>query len=149
LEHQQFFIRQHVGFGKLASAYDILDPQSQDILGTAREEVSAWVLCLRLVMTKQNLPTRIIVREADESLLFTIRRPMALFRARVEVYDAEDELVGYFQNKLLSLTEGFWVYDKQNRQFAEVKGDWKGWNFRFVAPDGKELGVIAKQWAGL
>ena len=31
---------------------------------------------------------------------------------------------------------------------ALVKGDWKGWNFRFTAGD-RELGVVTKKWAGL
>ncbi len=30
-----------------------------------------------------------------------------------------------------------------------MKGDWKGWNFRFLTPDGDEMGVVTKKWAGL
>ena len=33
--------------------------------------------------------------------------------------------------------------------FAEVKGDWVGWNFRFLGPEKEELGLVTKKWAGL
>ena len=32
---------------------------------------------------------------------------------------------------------------------AEIKGDWKGWNFRFLTPEGNEIGKVTKKWAGL
>jgi len=32
---------------------------------------------------------------------------------------------------------------------ASVKGDWKGWNFRFVDNGQNEIGAITKKWAGL
>jgi uncharacterized protein YxjI len=41
------------------------------------------------------------------------------------------------------------VFDASERQVAEIKGDWKGWNFRFLTAEGAELGKVTKQWAGL
>jgi hypothetical protein len=32
---------------------------------------------------------------------------------------------------------------------AQVKGDWKGWNFQLLDANGGELGVITKKWAGI
>jgi uncharacterized protein YxjI len=32
---------------------------------------------------------------------------------------------------------------------AEVKGDWKGWNFKFLDTSGHELGSVTKKWAGI
>ena len=32
---------------------------------------------------------------------------------------------------------------------AEVKGDWKGWNFKFIGQDGREIGTVTKKWAGI
>jgi uncharacterized protein YxjI len=31
---------------------------------------------------------------------------------------------------------------------AEIKGDWKAWNFTIVDAAGRELGIITKKWAG-
>ena len=50
---------------------------------------------------------------------------------------------------MLSVGGGFHVFDPQNRQVADVRGDWKGWNFKFVAADGHELGTVTKKWAGI
>jgi uncharacterized protein YxjI len=58
-------------------------------------------------------------------------------------------VLGSFRSKLFSLGGGFWVQDAQGQPLAEVKGDWKGWNFRFLSADGSELGVVTKKWAGL
>ena len=30
-----------------------------------------------------------------------------------------------------------------------MKGDWKGWNFKFISQDGRELGTVTKKWAGI
>lgn len=46
-----------------------------------------------------------------------------------------DITLGYFKSKFFSLGGGFWVFDTQDNQVAEIKGDWKGWkgwNFKFI-----------------
>jgi uncharacterized protein YxjI len=152
LTRKQFFIREHIGFMKLSDTYDILDPESQTKIGEAREEVSALVKILRLLINKSLMPTRVGVYEgADEAsrkLVFSIRRGVALFRAKVEVTDAAGTNLGYLQSKALSLGGAFRVYSADGKEIALVKGDWKGWNFRLLSGD-TELGVITKKWAGL
>lgn len=34
-------------------------------------------------------------------------------------------------------------------EVALVKGDWKGWNFRFLDSAENEIGTVAKKWAGI
>lgn len=63
--------------------------------------------------------------------------------------DAAGNVVGYFKSKLLSLGGAFYVYDKHDNQVALVKGDWKGWNFRFLTNDQQDLGIVTKKWSGL
>ncbi len=41
----------------------------------------------------------------------------------------------------------FRVFTSDGREVALVKGDWKGWNFRFLSGE-TELGVVTKKWAG-
>ena len=150
LELQQFLIKEQVAFLKTASTYDIFDPETREQVGVAREQPGSFVTMLRWFISKRHLPTRIEVREmADESLVFTIRRPLGFWRERVNVYDADDRLMGYFLSKTFAWGRGFWVYDDQDAPFAELKGDWVGWNFVFVTPDGHELGGVSKSWAGL
>lgn len=152
LNRQQYFIREHVGLMKLSDVYDILDPATKVKIGEAREEISGLVKLLRLLIHKQLMPTRVAVYEgADEGsrkLVFSIRRGVMLFRTRVEVIDAAGRQVGYFRSKLLSLGGAFRVFTSDDKEIALVKGDWKGWNFRFLSGE-TEIGVITKKWAGL
>jgi uncharacterized protein YxjI len=152
LNRQHFFIREHTGLLKLTDFYDILDPATRTKLGDAREEIPGWVKVLRLLVGKQLLPTRVAVYEGSgeqaAKLVFSIRRGVALLRPKVHVVDAAGVPVGYLRSKTFSLGGAFRVFTPDGTEIAQVKGDWKGWNFRFLAGE-TELGVVTKQWAGL
>lgn len=30
-----------------------------------------------------------------------------------------------------------------------MKGNWKGWDFKFLSKGGREIGTVTKKWAGL
>ena len=69
---------------------------------------------------------------------------------RAPIVEADgDRQIGYFKSKLFSIGGGFWMYDTNDVKIAEVKGDWKGWNFKFLDLTGKEIGTVTKKWAGL
>ena len=154
LNRKTFFIREHIGLMKLVDTFDILDPETQQPLGIAREKPSALVQVLRLFVNKRMMPTAVHVYEGsdpqnEDRLLFTIRRGFTLFRARVDVCDAGGNALGWLKSKALSLGGAFRVFDASDREVALVQGDWKGWNFRFVDGEGRELGTITKKWAGI
>jgi uncharacterized protein YxjI len=145
-----YLIKQHAGLLKWTAAYDIFDASNNEQIGVAKEEPSLFVTILRLFMNKQTLPTNVVFYEQDQDKpLFRISRGFTFFRSTVNVLDAEGQLVGSFKSKMMSLGGGFWVYDTDEQQFAEVKGDWKGWNFQFLTSDGEELGTVGKKWAGM
>lgn len=154
LNRTTYFIREHVGFMKLSDTYDILDPETQGQLGIAREKPGALVQVLRFLVNKQLLPTKVFVYEGadhkDESkLLFSIQRGIALFRSRVNICDGRGTVIGWLKSKAFSLGGAFFVFDASNNEIAFVKGDWKGWNFRFLDTSEKEIGTITKKWAGI
>jgi uncharacterized protein YxjI len=150
LHLRTFLIKEHVGMFKLTDTYDIFDPETGRKLGVAREEVSSFVRYSRLLLSKKLMPTRINVRtEETGEIVLSIRRGVALFRPRVEIYDANGTLIGYFKSKAFSLGGAFRVYDANDNEFAIVQGNWKGWTFTFKSTDGIEIGVVAKKWAGL
>jgi uncharacterized protein YxjI len=152
LQRKQYLIREHAGLLKLSDVYDIHDPETKNRVGQAREEISGLVKVLRLLISKSLMPTRIAVYEgSDETpdkLLFSIRRGVALLRSKVDITDASGTSLGYLQSKVFSLGGAFRVFTADGTQVALVKGDWKGWNFRFVSGE-TELGVVTKNWAGL
>lgn len=149
-DRKTLLIKERVGFLKFADTFDIYDPATGAQVGIAREKTSAWLKLLRLLINKRLLPTQVEVRERDDTpVLLTLRRGVALLHANVSVHDVTEREIGWFKSKLFSLGGGFHVLDIDKRHVAEVKGDWKGWNFRFLGPDGAELGKVTKKWAGL
>jgi uncharacterized protein YxjI len=150
LELQNFLIKEQVAFLKTTDIYDIFDPETGRQVGQAKEVIGTFASLMRLIIGKKLMSTSVEVREHPEgALVFVIKKPVAFFRSTVEVYDSQGEKLGYFKSKLLSFGGGFWVYDKNDQQFAEVMGKWTGWEFKFVTPDGVELGQVTKKWAGV
>ena len=154
LDRKMYFIRERVGFLKLADTYDILDPETQVQLGIAKEKPGWLVHVLRFLVNKQLLPTKVFVYEGgdpeDESkLVLSIHRGFTLIRSRVNILDKSGQVVGWFQSKLFSLGGAFRVFDAAGTEVALVKGDWKGWNFRFLDKSENEIGSITKKWAGI
>jgi uncharacterized protein YxjI len=154
LNKKSYFIREHVGLMKLSDTYDILDPETQEQIGIAKEKPGALIHVLRFLVNKKTLPTKVFVYEGanheDESkLLFSIQRGISFIRSRVNILDSRGTVVGWLRSKALSFGGAFYVFDAANNEIAFVKGDWKGWNFRFLDKSENEIGTITKKWAGI
>ncbi|MEK6771695.1 MAG: phospholipid scramblase-related protein [Pseudomonadota bacterium] len=154
LNRKTYFIREHVGFMKLSDTYDILDPQTQKQLGIAKEKPGFLVHILRLVIGKQLLPTKVFVYEGADpdnegKRLFSIHRGITLFRSKINICDKRGKVIGWLRSKAFSLGGAFYVFSANGSQVAFVKGDWKGWNFRFLDQSEREIGTITKKWAGI
>jgi uncharacterized protein YxjI len=149
LDRTQYLVKEHVAAFKLTDTYDIFDAQTGEQLGVAREEISELAKWMRLLVNKQLMPTTVVIRDDADEPMLTIRRGVAFLRSKVTVTDADGEPLGYFKSKLFSLGGGFDVFNLQDQKVAEVRGDWKGWNFKFRTSSGEELGTVAKQWAGI
>jgi len=151
LTQTAFFIRERVGLLKLSDTYDILNPTNQDQIGIAKEIVSGGIHVLRFLIGKKLLPTSICVysgQSAEAGILqFSIKRGFSLLRPKVDVLNAEGQSIGYFKSKLFSLGGAFTVHTTDGTEIAQVKGDWKGWNFKFTAGD-TEIGTVSKKWSG-
>jgi uncharacterized protein YxjI len=152
LDRTEFLIQERVAWVKLVDVYDILDPETQVKIGEAREEVHPVIRYMRLLINKQLMPTQInayeLHEDGTETLLFSIRRGVIVFRPTIEVRDGTGTLLGSFRGKAFSLGGAFRVMNADGKEVAAVKGDWKGWNFRFLAGE-QELGVVTKKWGGL
>jgi len=154
LSRQSYFIREHVGFMKLSNTYDILDPETQRQIGIAQERPGTLIQVLRFLINKQLLPTKIFIYSGDNAenenaLLFSIQRGMTLFRSRIDILDRDGKSMGWMKSKAFSLGGAFRVHDAADNEVALVKGDWKGWNFRFLDNSEQEIGSITKKWAGV
>lgn len=150
LDRTEFFVKEHVGLLKARDAFDILDLDSQEKIGEVSETTPGWVIGLRLVVNKQMLPKRIEIKDVNsETPVCTLEKGMSFFVSKVFIIDQAGEKRGYLKSKVFSLGGGFHVFDMNNQKVADIKGDWKGWNFKMLDSSGAELGTIAKKWGGL
>ena len=151
LEHRRFAIKEQIKFLKSHHTYDIFDGESGESIGVADETIGLLNKIGRWFISKQLMPTRVEVREKpDDSLVFSLNRGIYIFRSRVEIHDGQGSLIGYLKSKLISWSGGFYIYDKRDRVFGEVKGNLIGFNYRVVTPDGGvELGRVSKKWTSI
>ncbi|RMD85715.1 MAG: oxidoreductase [Candidatus Dadabacteria bacterium] len=144
-----YFVREHVGLLKLHEAFDILDPESGEIVATAVEEAGPARKLLKLVVSKRMLPFKVVLRDVQERTLLVIERGFTFLRSRVRVLDPSGRLLGSFRQRLLTIGGRFDILDADDRPVAELKGNLIGWDFKFLDGDGRELGRVTKKWAGV
>jgi len=145
-----YFVKERVAVLKLTDTYDILDPMSQQVIGIAKEEPPTWAKFLRLVVEKRKLPTAVNFYEHEgHPPVLSIKRGFTFLRQKIRVVAGDGTSLGYFRSKLISIGGGFHVFDDRDQAVAEVKGNWKGWDFKFITKSGREIGTVTKKWAGL
>lgn len=150
LNHRIFLVKERVALLKLVDTYDIFDPRSNRQIGIAKEITPIWVTLLRFVVSKGKLPTRVNIYEDEtQPPVAAIHRGFTFLRSKIKVTGPGGQPLGYFRSKLISIGGGFHVFDNADQQVAEMKGNWKGWDFRLLAKSGREIGAVTKKWAGL
>ena len=150
LHRRQFFVKERVAVVKLTDTYEILDPESRVSIGIARDQLATWAKWLRLLVNKALLPTTVNVYEQESAPpVLSLKKRHAILRTTVLVHDARGQLLGRFRSKLFTIGGGFDIFGPNDESIGELKGDWKGWNFRLLDTNGGELGVVTKKWAGL
>jgi len=153
LSRKTYFIREHVGVFKLydgGDTYDILDPETHEQLGIAKEKPGMLVHLLRILVDKRILPTKVFIYEGSDfddpsRLLFSIQRSIT----KVDICDANGVVLGWLESKFFSFGGAFYVYDSLGNEVAFVQGNWVGWTFKFLDRDQNEIGTITKKWAGV
>lgn len=147
-DRNTYVVKERPGVLKLTDTYDLLDAQSGQPIGIAKEEPPGLIQYIRLAINNRWLPTVVNVYEREgEPPVLSIHRGVALFRPKVHVTTAAGT-IGYFRAKAISIGPSFRIFDTQEQEIGLVKGDWKGWNFSLLGTDGKELGRVTKKWAG-
>ncbi|MBI9015774.1 MAG: RNAase [Phycisphaerae bacterium] len=149
LEKNLFFVKEHVGMFKAANNFDILAPETGQIIMECREEKLGFITkLLRFSDYKRMTPFDITVRDTDGNQAVRVKRGISIFRSKVSVFDENDEMIGMFQQKLLSFGGKFAVQDCDGNEVCMLKGKWTGWDFRFVDGD-HEFAHVSKKWSGL
>ena len=130
----------------------MIDPESQQRIGIAKDEPTGWVKYLRIIIPKGfwkfGLRTINIYEDEYRDPLFSIHMPASIQSPTI-VNDRNGALIGGCNVKIAAIKTSSYVFDSQHRQVAELKMDWKGWNFKFIGSDGQEIVTVTKKWAGV
>jgi uncharacterized protein YxjI len=149
LNRNVFLVKEHVGVFKAANNFDIHDPASGEIIMLCREDnLGSITKLLRFTDYKRMTPFDIKVTTPEGQQLVRITRGTTFIRSKVTVLDGKDEKVGGFNQKLMSIGGKFDVLDENDQILCSLKGNWTGWDFRFLAGD-SEFAHVTKKWSGI
>lgn len=145
-----FFVKEHVGIFKAANNYDILNPETNEILIECREEnLGAFTKFFRFTKYKRMTPFNIILKLPNQKQITRIERGLTWFTSKVNVYDENNTNIAYFKQKLFSLGGSFKIFDMNDNHVLTLQGKWTSWEFKILSPQNEELAKITKKWAGL
>ncbi len=149
LNRNIFLVMEHVGVFKAANNFDIHDPATGEIIMLCREDnLGSVTKLLRFTDYKRMTPFDIKVTTPEGQQLVRITRGTTFIRSRVTVLDGKDRVVGGFNQKLMSIGGKFDVLDENDQILCSLKGNWTGWDFRFIAGD-TEFAHVTKKWSGI
>ena len=145
-----YLVKEHVGLFKAANNYDILDPESGEVILECREPNLGMITkLLRFTDFKRSTPFDVHISEPGQAPLLRVARGISIFLSQVEVLDEEDRVLGGFKQKFLSIGGKFQLEDSSGNPLCMLKGKWTGWDFRFIDDNDREFAHVTKKWAGL
>ena len=149
INNNLFLVKEHIGLLKAANNYDIYDPQSGKVIMECREPNLGFITkLLRFTDYKTITPFDVQIRTPDNQRIIRIQRGISFFVSKVTVSDHDNNLIGYFQQKLFSVGGKFDVFDHHDQLVCQLLGKWTGWDFRFTRGD-NEFAHVSKEWGGL
>ncbi len=144
-----FLVKEHIGVFKAANNYDIYDPETGDVIMLCREEnLGALTKFFRFTKYKRMTPFDIRITTPAGQQLVRVTRGLTFLRSKVTVLNGNDEVVGGFNQKLLSVGGAFDVLDQDDQLICSLKLKWTGWDFLLIAGD-TEFAHVSKKWTGI
>jgi len=150
LNKNLFFVREHVRIFKASNAFDILDPNTNEIVLECREQnLGFFTKLFRFTDYKRMTPFNMEIKTPGGEHILTVRRGVSFFVSNVEVVDGQQRIIGKFKQKFFSIGAKFEVLDMNERPLCVLRGTWSNWDFKFISNDGKEFASVTKKWNGL
>ncbi|MFN7260947.1 MAG: phospholipid scramblase-related protein [Cyclobacteriaceae bacterium] len=145
-----FLVKEHVKIFKAANSFDIIDPDTKQIVLQCREEgLGFFTKMFRFTDYKRMTPFNMEIKTPEGQKILTVRRGVSIFLSNVEVLGERDSVIGKFKQKFFSIGGRFQVLDASERPLCMLKGKWTSWDFKFISNDGKEFATVTKKWSGL
>lgn len=143
-----FFIDEKVNFLKFANEYKVFNEHAEQI-GVIKQKLSGGQKFLRLFINKASMPFRLDILNSSGAKEASISRNWTFFLSKISINGPQDEVLGKIKQKMHFLKPKFQIFDNNDNLIAEIKGDWKAWNFDITDTNGQKIGIITKKWAGV
>ena len=150
LEKNLYLFKEHIGLFKAHNNYDIYDPKSKEIILHCREKnLNIFYKIIRTIKSslKMFTPFEIEITHLNGQKVLKVKKNLSLF-AKVEIFDENNNMVGYFKPKVWTFSNTFEIYNEKDKLLCKCTGKILGWNFKFLKGK-KELGLVTKKWAGI
>ena len=151
LEKNLYLFKEHLGLIKAHNNYDIFDPESKEMILHCREKnLNFFYKIVRIFLKdyKRMTPFEIEIKGLTGKKILKVKKGVSLFLSKIQVYDENDNIVGIFKQRFFPFGNNFDMLDKSENLVCKLKGNFIGWNFKFLKGD-SEVGLVTKKWAGI
>ena len=127
--HNTIIVNQQ--FTWTANAYELLDEEGHQIGRVQEENVGLFKKILKFTKWKSSLGFKLTYYDNDDKPILSLQRSVNLFPivSKVTILDANDVIIGYFKQQFKLFKVNFEILDATENKIADLKGNWKGWNF--------------------
>tara|TARA_S200000501_G_scaffold199099_1_gene187366 strand:- start:227 stop:820 length:594 start_codon:yes stop_codon:yes gene_type:complete len=151
LEKNLYLFKEHLGLIKAHNNYDIFDPESKEMILHCREKnLNIFYKIVRIFLKdyKRMTPFEIEIKGLTGKKILKVKKGVSFILSKIQVYDENDNIVGIFKQRLFPFGNNFDMLDKSENLVCKLKGNFIGWNFKFLKGD-SEVGLVTKKWAGI
>lgn len=147
-ENNEYFIDEKVGLLKFNNAYNVYDGSGNPI-GKIKQDMPGGLKALSLFLSKALFPFKLVISDANDNALATVKRGWTLFLSKIIIENASGEPIGYIRQRFKMFRPEFRISDASQMEIAIINGDWKAWNFSITDRAGQPIGTITKKWNGV
>ena len=142
-----YFIDENVHLLKFENTYQVFNERGENI-GSINQKLTTGQKVLRLLINKAMLPFKLEIKDSNGMLLASISRDWTFFMSKITITSGDNRTIGTVQQKFKFFKPTFKIFNHEEKQVAEITGDWKAWNFVINSDSGSQIGTISKKWAG-
>lgn len=146
-ETNEYFIDQKVNYFKFEVEYKVFNQEAEQI-GFIRQRISTGHKLLRLLIGKAAMPFLLEIVDMEGNTIAVIKRGWTWWMSEITILDGHHNILGFIKQKWALFKPTFHIMDAAKAKIAQIKGDWRAWNFVISEPDGSSIGTINKKWAG-
>lgn len=142
-----YFIDEKVNMFKFENAYQVYNEKGE-LTGAVKQKLTFGQKMLRIVLNKSMLPFLLEIRNDKDRLEATISRGWTFWMSKIVIADAHERPIGIIKQKFKLFKPKFTILDMNEKELAQITGDWKAWDFTIKDSTETTIGVINKKWAG-